>query len=391
MQSLVRHVYVHVPFCARKCPYCDFNSYAGRQADEAPYVAALLEEARSRVRGVEPTTLYVGGGTPTLLEAGRLEDLLVGLRGIVGDGRLEEFTVEANPGTVDRETARALRRAGVGRISLGAQSFEDHHLRTLGRIHRARDTVRSVDLLREEGIEHLSLDLILAVVGADLDDLMRDLECALALEPEHVSAYVLTIEEGTPFHRMVREGRLPACDGERELAHLHAAVERLEAAGHRRYEISNFTRDGAVCRHNLAYWRDRDWVGLGAGAHSHDGARRMGNVRDPAAYARHVAEAGDAISWVETSPPLVRLFDALMMGLRLIEGVDLDEAAERTGCDARTAWPEALERHLEEGLLVLDDARLRLSPRGLDLASWVLRDLLPDVAPTVEVRIAETA
>jgi len=370
-----------MPFCRRRCPYCDFNAWAGRDDEMDAYADALLAEARARLPGDGLDTLYVGGGTPTHGDARRLARVLVGLREAAG-GEIAELTVEANPGTLDGDKVAALSSAGVNRVSLGAQSFSASHLRTLGRIHDAPAIGRAVDLLRAGGIGRISLDLILAVPGQTLAEQARDLSRATALEPEHVSAYVLTIEEGTAFQRMVAEGRLPAPDDERDLAHLHVAVEQLAAAGYERYEISNFARPGARSRHNLAYWSDEDWIGLGAGAHSHAGLGRWKNVDDPGAYARAIAERGDATAWREESRPEVGLFDALMMGLRLVDGVDLDRLERRFGLDARACHAGALEAHVRDGLLALDGSRLRLTPRGLDLASWVLRSFLPEeVAP----------
>ena len=372
----VAHAYVHLPFCARRCPYCDFNAHAGRDADMESYAEALLAEARARLPGTGLETLYVGGGTPTYGDAGRIARVLEGVRDAAG-GRIGEFTVEANPGSLDAEKVAVLAGAGVDRVSVGGQSFHEAHLRTLGRIHQAAHIGHAVDRLRAGGIERVSLDLILAIPGQSLGEQARDISSVTALGPGHVSAYVLTIEAGTPFDALVRRGRLPAPDDDRDLAHLHVAVAQLEAAGYPRYEISNFARPGQVSRHTLAYWRDQEWVGLGAGAHSHAGRTRWKNVDDPAAYARAVATQGAAVEWSETPSAEVALFDALMMGLRLVEGVDLDALEARFGLDARTLHAEAIAEHARAGLLVLEDSRLRLTRRGLDLTSYVLRSFLP--------------
>jgi oxygen-independent coproporphyrinogen-3 oxidase len=340
------------------------------------YAEALLAEARARLPGTGLETLYVGGGTPTYGDAGRIARVLEGIRDAAG-GRIGEFTVEANPGSLDAEKVAVLAGAGVDRVSVGGQSFHEAHLRTLGRIHQAAQIGHAVDRLRAGGIERVSLDLILAIPGQSLGEQARDVSCVTALGPDHVSAYVLTIEAGTPFDALVRRGRLPAPDDDRDLAHLHVAVAQLEAAGYLRYEISNFARPGEASRHNLAYWRDQEWVGLGAGAHSHAGRTRWKNVDDPAAYARAVATEGTAVEWSETPSAEVALFDALMMGLRLVEGVDLDALEARFGLDARTLHAAAIAEHARAGLLVLEDSRLRLTRRGLDLTSYVLRSFLP--------------
>jgi oxygen-independent coproporphyrinogen-3 oxidase len=373
----VDHVYAHFPFCVRKCPYCDFNSHAGREDEIEGYVEALLAEARSRLPGTGVRTLYVGGGTPTHADAETLGRYVRGLADAAG-GVAGDLTVEANPGSLDAAKVDALREAGVRRVSLGAQSFEAKHLETLGRVHGPEATAQSVALLAGGGIEHVALDLILAIPGQTLAEQARDLEQAIALGPEHVSAYVLTIEDGTAFARRVRRGRLPAPDGDRELPHLHLAVERLEAAGLARYEISNFARPGCESRHNLAYWRDDDWVGLGAGAHSHVGRKRWKNVDDPRGYAEAIRDRGEAVEWTEALPRETRLFDALMMGLRLVEGVDLGRLVRRLDLDARDVHADAIARHVEGGRLALEGDRLRATPAGLDVLSAILVDFVPD-------------
>ena len=373
----VPHVYAHFPFCVQKCPYCDFNSHARREDEIDGYVEALLAEAE-RAAGLEPTTLFVGGGTPTHAEPGPLARYLGGLRRTLGDRRLEEFTVEANPGSVTAAKVAALVDAGVNRVSLGAQSFDARHLKTLGRVHGPDDVRRSLDLLHAGGIRRLSVDLILALPGQTLEEQASDAEAAVALGTEHLSAYVLTYEEGTPFTRWMREGRLPAPDDDRELAHQRVVAERYQEAGLARYEISNFARPGAECRHNLGYWRNADWWGLGAGAHGHVQGRRWKNVSDPAAYARAVRATGAAEEWSETSDAPTRVFESLMMGLRLVAGVDLGEVERATGLDPRRTHAEVLHKHVEDGLLTLTGARLAPTERGLDLASYVARSFLPD-------------
>jgi oxygen-independent coproporphyrinogen-3 oxidase len=374
----VPHVYAHFPFCVQKCPYCDFNSHAGRENEVDAYVEALLAETTARAQGLHPVTLFVGGGTPTHAEPRALGRYLEGLRRTVGERRLAEFTVEANPGSVTAEKAAVLRDAGVTRVSMGAQSFDARHLKTLGRVHGPDDTRRSVDLLRAAGIPRLSVDIIMAIPGQTPEEQDRDADEAVALGTEHLSAYVLTFEEGTPFTRWMRAGRLPPPDEDRELEHQQRIVARFTAAGFARYEISNFARPGEESRHNLGYWRNRNWWGLGAGAHGHVAGRRWKNVSDPAAYARAVRATGAAEEWSEQSDAKTRLFDALMMGLRLVEGVDLADVAAETGLDARTEHAGILARHVESGLLTLTGSRLAPTLRGLDLASYVARSFLPD-------------
>jgi oxygen-independent coproporphyrinogen-3 oxidase len=386
----VPHVYAHFPFCVQKCPYCDFNSHARREREIEPYVDALLAEARTRARGCAPRTLFVGGGTPTHAPAAVLERYVHGLADIVGRERLVELTVEANPGSLTAEKVAALVAAGVTRVSMGAQTFHAGHLKTLGREHAPDDVERGVALLRDGGIERLSVDLILALPGQTLEQQAADVERALALKTEHVSAYVLTYEEGTAFTRWMREGRLPAPDSEREAEHQDLVCERLAAGGLARYEVSNHARPGAECLHNLGYWENADWWGLGAGAHGHLAGRRWKNVSDPAAYVKSVAASGAAEEWSETADATTRLFDTLMMGLRLVRGVDLDLARERTGLDARRVHGAVLARLTAEGLLRFEGSRLVPTARGLDLASYVARELLDEPAPPAQEKRPST-
>ena len=375
------HAYAHFPFCSRKCPYCDFNSYAGRESEIDAYLDAMLAEARQRLPGSGVQTLYVGGGTPTLCDASRLERYLTALREAYGPGPVDEFTVEANPGTLDSEKVKALRRAGVNRVSLGAQTFHSPALRGLGRIHDAPAIARSADLLRSGGVGRISLDLMLALPGQDLGQQARDVSRVVALGPEHVSAYVLTIEEGTPFARDLAAGRLPAPHADRELSRLRVIRTQLEEAGLSRYEISNFSHPGGSCRHNLGYWRGEDWVGLGAGAHSHRGPRRWKNIDDPARYAHEMRTRGDGTEWVETAPPEVMLFETLLMGLRLVEGVDLRQTCERTGLDVRETYGPVLAELESWALVELDATRLRATDRGLEVLSAILARLVPKERP----------
>jgi oxygen-independent coproporphyrinogen-3 oxidase len=374
----IRHLYVHFPFCAHKCPYCDFNSHARREGETDAYLDALLMEARSWQGAVVPETIFVGGGTPTHCDADQLERYLTGLSEIFDMSALREMTVEANPGSVEADKVVAMRRAGVGRVSMGAQSFHDHHLKTLGRIHDAADTARSVETLRAGGVPRVSLDLILATPNQTLAEQAFDVERAIELEPDHLSAYVLTYEEGTVFTKRMRQGRLPPPRPDREIKHLHLVRDVLEAAGYARYEISNFARPGEESLHNLAYWHNVQWLGLGAGAHSHVGGRRWKNIDDPAAYGAAVTATKAPEAWSESVSPALRLFESLMMGLRLVDGVDVDELSERHGIDPRVAHADAIALHEAGGFLQLEGAQLRLTTKGLDLANAVIGDFYPD-------------
>jgi putative oxygen-independent coproporphyrinogen III oxidase len=370
-------LYVHVPWCRRVCPYCDFNVYASAAVPEADDVAAYRAELaawceRAEFRGRPIDTVHLGGGTPSLLSPDAVAALLDAARqtGLRDDA---EVTLEANPGTVSASSLSGYRRAGVTRLSLGAQSFRPDLLRTLGRDHTPDDIRVAVAMARDAGFANLSLDLIFAVPGQSLAAWEDDVAQALALAPQHVSAYALTWEEGTPFHAWRARGRLVAVDDELESAMADAVARRLPEAGFQRYEISSWARPGFASRHNTHYWDGSDYLGLGPGAHSfHAGpvARRWWNVRRPNRWRSAVAEHGTAVDGEERLSDEQARSDFVITGLRRIAGFDVGEFERRFAIAVGTAFPQLA--HLEhEGLVVLRDAKLRLSARGLRYADTV--------------------
>ncbi len=370
-------VYVHVPWCRHVCPYCDFNVYASSVVPEADDVAAYRAEltvwaARPEWRGRRIDTVHLGGGTPSLLSPDAVGGVLDAVRqvGLCDDA---EVTLEANPGTVDRGRLEGYRRAGVTRLSLGAQSFQPILLRTLGRDHAPDATRAAVAMARAAGFANLSLDLIFAIPGQSLAAWEDDVARALALDPEHVSAYALTWEEGTPFHAWRARGRLVAVDDDLESAMGDLAAERLGAAGLQRYEISSWARPGFASRHNTHYWDGSDYLGLGPGAHSFHAlppTRRWWNVRLPHRWRAAVAEDGTAVDGEEHLTEAQARADFVISGLRRITGVDVPEFERRFATTLRSAFPQL--PHLEtDGLVELSGGRLRLTPRGLRYADTV--------------------
>jgi putative oxygen-independent coproporphyrinogen III oxidase len=370
-------LYVHVPWCRRVCPYCDFNVYASAAVPEADDVAAYCAELaawseRAEFRGRPIDTLHLGGGTPSLLSPDAVAAVLDAARRIgLRDGA--EVTLEANPGTVTPSRLGGYRRAGVTRLSLGAQSFQPDLLRTLGRDHTPDDTRVAVAMARDTGFANVSLDLIFAVPEQSLAAWEDDVAQALALAPQHVSAYALTWEDGTPFHAWRARGRLVAVDDDLESAMAELVASRLAEAGFQRYEISSWARPGFASRHNTHYWDGSDYLGLGPGAHSfHAGpvARRWWNVRRPHSWRSAVAEHGTAVDGEERLSDAQARSDFVITGLRRIGGVDVGEFERRFATSVRTAFPQLL--HLErEGLVVFCDATLRLTARGLRYADTV--------------------
>jgi putative oxygen-independent coproporphyrinogen III oxidase len=365
-------IYVHVPFCAARCGYCDFNTYIGGEASAAGYVEAVEAELAlaRRVLGdsVPPAqTVFVGGGTPTLLPAADLARVLDAIRRHVGLAPGAEVTTEANPESVDPAALAALREAGFTRISLGMQSAAPHVLDVLDRRHSPGRAVAAAREARAAGFEHVSLDLIYGTPGERDDDWRASLEAALEAGPDHVSAYSLIIEPGTRLAARVRRGELPAPDDD-VLAERYEATEALLGGGGLRwYEVSNWARDDAArCRHNLGYWCGGDWWGVGPGAHSHVGGVRWWNVLHPSPWASALAEGRSPAAARETPDADAARLERVMLGVRLAEGLPLEglEPGAR-GAAARAAADGLLEP------ASLDEGRAVLTLRGRLLADRV--------------------
>ncbi|MFN0007468.1 MAG: radical SAM family heme chaperone HemW, partial [Planctomycetota bacterium] len=319
-------LYVHLPFCAAKCHYCDFFSVAAEGQDRPAMVEAILLEAESRAPR-SPRTVYFGGGTPSLLAADELQNLLDGLEKICGfRGSATEVTAECNPESLDVAKARVLLDLGVNRLSIGIQSLHDEVLALFGRVHSAEDGLRAFGAARQAGATNVNVDLIYAIPDQDPTTWRRDLERVLELHPDHVSAYNLTFEEETLFRRWLEEGRLVKSSEEVELDLFHATRETLAARDFEAYEISNFARGGRRCEHNVNYWKNGAYLGLGPSAVSKIGNRRAGNQKGTTSYVRAIRQKGHARGWEEEPSAEKRLAETWWLGLRLREGVDPAEA-----------------------------------------------------------------
>jgi oxygen-independent coproporphyrinogen-3 oxidase len=381
-------VYVHVPFCERVCPYCDFAVVPARPLAperERAYVEALLAELARRAPDFAAasgaprplTSLYFGGGTPSLLAPESVARIVGAVRERFPAEPGVETTLELNPGTSERARLPGFRAAGVNRLSIGVQSFSDATLKRLGRAHRADEARATLAAARAAGFTNVSLDLIVAAPGQRLADLERDLDETLALGPEHVSAYQLTIEPGTPFERAFARGQLALAEEDEAVAMLERLAARLETGGLARYEISSFARPGRESRHNQRYWRRHAVLGIGMGAWSCEapspsaphGARRA-NVRELAAYLARIA-AGEpaAVAPPERLDPATARGEAAFLALRTVRGLDAAGFAAEFGAPPRAFWPEAIAEAVAAGWLVESAAGdLRLSAAGVLLS-----------------------
>ncbi len=407
-------LYVHIPYCQHKCGYCDFNSHAGSdRAEQARYVDALLREmalwaARPELAGEQVSTVYVGGGTPTLLAGEQIARVLRGIRQHFRLAPGAEVTLEGNPGTVDVEGEKLARavEAGANRLSLGVQARQPHLLERLGRIHDARQVEEAVGAARRAGFANINLDLMYGLPGQTPADFRETVLWALDLGPTHISAYSLILEEGTPFYHAYQAGRLHLPPEEAEEQMFLEGKALLEAAGFEHYEVSNFALPGFRCRHNLLYWRNEHYLGLGCGAHSflrlaaplgNLGPPRPGltasrvqggsevetapglpgqqyrfwNLKHPGAYRAALERGGLPVEAGEVIDPRDEMAETMFMGLRLLEGVSGARFRARFGVSIADVYGPEVERLQREGLVEWADGSLRLTPRGLRLGNVV--------------------
>jgi len=379
-------LYLHIPFCHTRCYYCDFNTYAGMLPLREPYVRALLEEitlagemARLPDGGPRRTrTIFFGGGTPSLLSVEQVARLLAGCHRSFAVDEGAEISLEANPGTLDRQQLQGLRKAGINRLSLGAQSFDAELLKTLGRIHSPEEISQAVLFARQAGFTSLNLDFMFGLPGQTMCHWQKTLEQALSLRPEHLSLYSLIIEEGTPFFTWTHEGRLRPGDEDLCADMYEYARERLRAEGYEQYEISNWSLPEHRCRHNLTYWWNLPYIGMGAGAHSFFAQKRFSDIREPREYIRWLKRGQWPLAESEEVTQLQEMAETAFLGLRTTAGLHLPTFAQRFGASFDDFVGERLRTVEEAGLLTREGDWLRLSERGLLLGNEVFFRLLPD-------------
>jgi oxygen-independent coproporphyrinogen-3 oxidase len=379
-------VYLHIPFCAHICPYCDFNTYSGQESLIPRYVDALvadLERSAASVAGRRAATIFFGGGTPSLLPAEAIRRLIDACRAAMLVDSDAEVTLEANPNGLSAPYLAALLEAGVNRLSIGAQTLHRRGLRTLGRLHEASDVAAALRAARAAGFANVSLDFIFGWPGQRPDDWRVDLDHTLGGDlgaaPDHLSLYSLIVEPGTPMADAVARGILTPIDDDDAADLYEMAIDRLAAAGWTHYEVANFARAPEFAsRHNLVYWRNGDYLGLGAGAHGHLAGRRWMNHPAPLAYCRAVESANATVANEETIDPATAMGETMMLGLRLLQsGVDDAAFQRRHGVALDAAFGPQLRDLTALGLLERDPHGVRLTGRGLMLANDVCARFLP--------------
>uniref|UniRef100_UPI00405788A6 radical SAM family heme chaperone HemW n=1 Tax=Candidatus Electronema sp. TaxID=2698783 RepID=UPI00405788A6 len=368
-------LYLHVPFCLRKCGYCSFYSEAGRR-DSSRWLAAVIRQLRQFFSPRPLTSIFFGGGTPTMLPPEVLRDLLAECRQHFFCAEEAEISLEANPATVDLSALQTLRQAGFNRLSLGVQSLHDTELRRLGRPHTAAEAAQTAKLAQQAGFANLNIDLMCGLPDQTLQSWSETLTQALALRPQHLSIYELTVEEGTPFAQQQKEGKLLLPDEDAALRMLETARQMTEEAGFHRYEISNYALPGCECRHNINYWRNSDYIGIGPGAVSCLNGMRKSAVADAVEFCSRIENGQEVWEHEECLEPEAAFRETVIMGLRMTEGLALDELRRRFSIDAAAYYGETLARLTKQGLLELADGRLRLTAQGLLLANPVMAELV---------------
>ena len=370
-------VYLHIPFCKSRCSYCDFATdvYRDSRAVER-YVDALCREINAfspRIHKDEADTVYLGGGTPSLLTPGQAARILSAVKASFDIAADAEITMEMNPATVSPETLDAYRRLGINRASFGVQTFNDRDLKLLARGHDANDARQTFRLLREAGFSNVSFDLIAGLPGHTLADWSGNLDEAVAMGPEHLSLYLLEIHEATPLAEQIRAGRRPMPDEELAAEMYEMMIDRLADAGYEQYEISNFARPGFESRHNTKYWRLDPVYGFGVSAHSFDGRERYANERDTARYVERIEELSGAENHREKTTVASEF---IFLGLRLVKGIDLDEYEQRFGRSLIEQYSSEVERLRETELVELSTARLKLTRKGMLFSNTVFAEFV---------------
>ncbi len=383
-----------MPFCARKCPYCDFNTYAVSKVPEDEYVAALIKELNLYTHDPkfykrQVRTVFFGGGTPSILSDASISRIIDSINQCFGIAPEAEITLEANPNDADKDKLEGFKRGGVNRLSFGAQSFDSKALAFLGRDHKPEDVIQAVESSISVGLDNVSVDIIYGLPDQSISALEEDLRAALALPITHLSTYSLTIEPGTPFYQRQERGFLKMPPDSRVAKMLDFIPAFLESRGFFRYEISNFSKPGCESAHNLVYWSGGDYLGLGAGAHSYCGeyqadeggdsvlisAKRWSNLALPASYVEKISSQGDVLAWREQLPQKDLHFEFFYLGMRKIAGVSEEQFFKRFGFAIPEGIVSALNELVNSGFVVREGDIIRLSAEGISLADSVFERL----------------
>ena len=372
-------IYIHIPFCVRKCLYCDFLSFACDNDAQERYMEALYKEIKAfsrHLEGVEVSTVFIGGGTPSVVDTALLERVIEALKENYSVKADAEITMELNPGTVTADSLKKYKAMGINRLSMGLQAWQDRLLKTLGRIHTAEKFKESFLLAREAGFDNINVDIMLSLPGQTMEDVKETFENVISLSPEHISAYSLIVEDGTPFKDMFESGKFEEIDEDFDRNIYRFSCEMLEKNGYKRYEISNFAKKGFESRHNSLYWRTDEYIGFGLGAHSYFNGERYHNTAD---MERYIALSEDHESIKEDVEKLTKedkISEFMFMGLRMDEGVKKSVFKERFDVDMNDIYSEIIIKYKDMGMIEDMGDSIHLTDKGIDVSNVIFSEFL---------------
>lgn len=371
-------LYIHIPFCAQKCLYCDFPSFARKDHLRKAYIEALNKEIislREKHNNLEINTIFIGGGTPSVLESDELECLLKEVAKL-NMAKDIEYSMECNPGNLTEEKLEVMKKYGVNRISMGLQAKQDNLLKGLGRIHNYKTFKENFLLAKKVGFNNINVDLMFGLPNQRLNEWEETLREIISLEPAHISAYSLIIEEGTAFYNLYENDKLKLPTEEEERKMYHLAKKILEENGFNQYEISNYAKEGKECRHNLAYWNMDNWIGVGSAAASYINGKRIKNISSVEEYINSINEKGEAVEEIINNSKNDNMEEFMFMGLRKINGIDENEFKKRFSMNINDVYGEILNKYIDEGLLIRESGRIFLSEKGIEISNIIMADFL---------------
>lgn len=383
-------LYIHIPFCKKKCEYCDFVSYAGKESLVDSYMKWLKYEIKEVGEGnrldyedgldkaINVETIYIGGGTPSVISANYIEEIMEVIKSNYNISENAEITIEVNPGTVDEDKLEKYRKSGINRLSIGLQATQDRLLEKIGRIHTFNEFINTYSAARVVGFKNINVDLMLGLPKQSIEDLEESLDKVIELKPEHISVYSLIIEEGTPFYKKVEEGKLDLPSDEIERKMYWMVKAKLEEAGYNHYEISNYAKKGFESKHNVSCWNQGEYIGFGVAAHSYTNDVRYSNIDNIEKYIENFEKNSEIDNFVfhEKLNLESKMKEFMILGLRKIEGVNISDFKNKFGQNPIFLYRKELEKLTNEDLIEIDGNKIRLSNKGLDLANLVWEEFV---------------
>jgi len=368
-------LYIHIPFCKQKCFYCDFPSYANIDYLKDDYIDALCKEIESKKITYNIKSIFIGGGTPSYLDCKQIEKLLKTINKLNLDKNVE-FTMEVNPGTLDNKKLIIMKKGGINRISMGLQAVQNSLLKDIGRIHTFKIFEENFKLARTLGFNNINVDLMFGLPSQTVGECKESLEKIASLGPEHISAYSLIVEEGTAFYELYKKNKLilPSEEEEREMYKL--TKEILNSYGYKQYEISNYAKEGFECYHNKVYWKSEEYIGLGSSSASFIDSKRIKNIENVKKYIEKINNEENVAEEIYNNSKEDNMEEFMFMGLRLIEGINMEEFTRRFNINIMEVYKEIIKKNIEKGLLEIKENNLKLTEKGIELSNYVMSDFI---------------